>query len=315
MPRPFTRAQALENQAFLKALLHTGNARLAARETGVKYSTMQHRRAHHPALAQEWEAALAFALAQFEAEGLRPPAAGKRARPADPRRTAGGEPVVVRRNDGRLQMRRAQPGKLTRTCEQAFLAALSATANVRLSAAAAGASPRAFYRRRRDNPAFAREYRLALAMGYQRLELALLESSLPESFEDDHWRHNDPPPVPPMTVNQALQLMYLHQKEALGGETPFPLRLQRGETSQARSMRLTLLYEARTERRREEYRVAQAAKLAGEGAGADRHAPPPPALPDLGQVRGWSKADAAKEAHHPERALFGGWRLGDLEGR
>jgi nitroreductase len=35
--RPFTRNQALENQAFLKALRRTGNMRLAARETGVKW--------------------------------------------------------------------------------------------------------------------------------------------------------------------------------------------------------------------------------------------------------------------------------------
>ena len=39
------------------------------------------------------------------------------------------------------------------------------------------------------------------------------------------------------------------------------------------------------------------------------------ALPDLAQVTGWSRADLAKAAHHPERALFGGWRIEDMEGK
>ena len=311
-PRPFTREQALENQAFLQALRRTGNARLAARETGVKYGTMQNRRAHHPALAQSWQAMLAFALADFEQQGLRAPAGGEQ---GDPRRTLGGEPVVVRRNDGRLQMRSAQPGKLTRECEQAFLTALSATANVRLSAAAAGASPAAFYRKRKRNPAFAREYQLALETGYEQVEMALLASAVPESFEDDHWRHNAPAPIPPLTVNQALQLLYLHQKAALGGVTPEPLRLRPGETSEARSVRLGLLYAAGMEREREKYRVAQAMKLAGDSAEPPPHAPPPPVLPDLAQVVGWSKADPAKVPHDAGRALFGGWRLKDMKGR
>ena len=36
-------------------------------------------------------------------------------------------------------------------------------------------------------------------------------------------------------------------------------------------------------------------------------------LPDLAQVTGWSKADPAKAPHHEGVALFGGWRLEDLE--
>lgn len=44
IPRPFTRAQALQNRAFLERLAVHGNARLAARETGVRISTMHHRR-------------------------------------------------------------------------------------------------------------------------------------------------------------------------------------------------------------------------------------------------------------------------------
>jgi hypothetical protein len=228
MARVLTRAQALQNRAFLKSLARTGNVRLAAREVGAKYGTMQHRRRAHPAFAMRWDAALAFAQAHINAKGREPPKA-KRGNPR-PLRTAGGEMVICRRNDGKLQMRRAQPGKLTRQCEQAFLAALSATANVTLSAAAAGASPRAFYRRKQQCPAFARELRLALAQGYQALEMALLAAGVAGSHEHGDWRHNDPPPIPPMSVKQALQLMHLHRKAALMLDEPDYLKRRRGES-------------------------------------------------------------------------------------
>lgn len=107
MARVLTRAQALQNRAFLKSLARTGNVRLAAREVGAKYGTMQHRRRAHPAFAMRWDAALAFAQAHINAKGREPPKA-KRGNPR-PLRTAGGEMVICRRNDGKLQMRRAQP--------------------------------------------------------------------------------------------------------------------------------------------------------------------------------------------------------------
>src|SRR6185437_1143975 len=56
MARPFTRAQTLENRAFLKVLRRTANVRLACRELGLKYGTMQHRRRTHPAFALRWAA-------------------------------------------------------------------------------------------------------------------------------------------------------------------------------------------------------------------------------------------------------------------
>src|SRR5205809_400715 len=139
MARVLTRAQALQNRAFLKALRRTGNVRLACREVGAKYGTMQHRRRTHPAFALECKVALAFARARL--------ASGSRARGTDGEghRTSGGEPHLVRLKDGTIQMRCALAGRLTREAEQAFLAALSATCNVTLAAAAVGASPRAFY--------------------------------------------------------------------------------------------------------------------------------------------------------------------------
>jgi hypothetical protein len=72
-----TREQALDNRAFLKALRRMGNVRLACREAGLKYGTMQHRRKQHPALAVRWDAALVFAQARFDGVGLKGPKAGR----------------------------------------------------------------------------------------------------------------------------------------------------------------------------------------------------------------------------------------------
>jgi hypothetical protein len=300
MPRPFNRRQALENQAFLAALARTGNARLAARELGIHRSTFTKRRARDAAFAAEWDGALALAQARL-GQG---PASSHEA-----------EPHVIRLANGRLQLRALTPGRrrIDRAAQQAFLAALSATANVRLSARAAGFSHASFYRLRDHNPAFGREMRMALEMGYERIEMALLESFAPESCRDDAWRSNDPPAIPPMTANQAIHLLNLHQKEArLWGNRP-DRKAQRGETREQWSRRANRKWRAEKAWDREGYEVARALRDGGE---APEHLEPArPALPDLAQVTGWSKADGTKPPHHPDQALFGGWRLTDLKKR
>ena len=238
---------------------------------------------------------------------------------------------MVRLKSGKVQVRRAHKGKLTREAEQAFLAALSATCNMRLSAAAVGASAHCFYRRRRKNPGFAREVRLALQRGYDRIELALLESSLPAAYEHDEWRSgNEPPAIPPTSPNQALQLLYLHQKEARLIAEQWPLKRGRGEPHEVYRERLIGLAEERDRRAREEFEIAEAERWAkGEPAwgpaGEDVRRklgltegsglPEGLGLPDLAQVTGWSRADPKKAPHDPSRALFGGWRLEDLQER
>lgn len=310
MPRPLTRAQALENAAFLRALRRTGNVRDAARRLGVHRAKFTRRRAAHPAFAAEWDAALAFAHARLHARAGQGVGQGSgqgagqgsdRTRPA-----AEAEPRAVATRDGRVQLRRTGGGRMTRADEQAFLMALSATANIRLAAQAAGFSHAAFYRRRQQHAGFDREWRLALERGYERVEMALIEATLPGAHRDDAWRHNDPLPIPPMTANQALQLLYLHQKEARLQAEPAHLKRRRGESPEVHSYRLSVMYRLTLERQREEYAIAQAARLAGQ---ASPHELPPPVLPDLAQVTGWSRATGAGEGS--DRALFGGWRLGD----
>jgi len=244
-------------------------------------------------------------------------------------RTAAGDIHYCRRKDGTVQVRRAISGRLTRQAEQAFLSALSATCNVTLAAAAVGASPRAFYRRKRSDPAFAREMRLALQAGYGRIEAALLEAGLAGAHGHDDWRRNDPPAMPPMSVNQALQLLYLHQKEARLKAEPWPIKRLRGESSEVHCLRLAIMAEADDQRARDEFDVAEAERWArgeepsGPAGERVREALGLPALrqaqddrfglPDLAQVTGWSRAKPEAASADPERALFGGWRIQELE--
>ena len=226
-------------------LRRTANVRLACRELGFKYGTMQHRRRVHPGFAAAVGAALVFAQAALAGRGsrkftLRSPMKGEgiegggaRATPPHPptaslrvppspaggeglgHRTLGGEPVIVRLASGAIQVRRAQPGKLTPAAEQAFLLALAGTCNVALAAASVGAAANSFARRAKRDPAFAREVRMAIAEGHETLHLALLAGL--EPWDEADWRCGEPPPVPMMTVDQVFQLMRMHAREARRG--------------------------------------------------------------------------------------------------
>lgn len=221
---------------------------------------------------------------------------------------------MVRSRNGKLQIRLAHPGKLTKMCEQAFLYALSATANIRLAAAAAGASARAFYRRRRLDPAFAREMRLALRMGWERLEAAALQASLPESHADDGWRQCAPAALPRFTADQALQLLFLHDKSVNQSWEQPHRRRRRGESDETHRERLRAMWSVEKDLAAEAAAVRRAARYEATGGWRHDDEPPPPQLPPLELVTGWSRA-SGRPAHHEGVALFGGWRIGDMEKR
>jgi hypothetical protein len=255
--RPFTPRQQRENARFLAALRRTGNVRLACRELGVHRGTYTKRRAKCAAFATQWDLTLTAAHAAFRlAGGERMPEAGKGAGNGirlGALKTRGGEPTITRLANGRLQLRLAPPGRMTKAAEQAFFSALSASANVRLAAAAAGFAHSSFYARRAKGGAFAREMRLALKIGWERLEAALLAAGLPESHEDDSWRtEHDFPPIPPMTPDQALQLLVLHNKTVnLSWERPHR-RKRRGEPWETYTERLRAMWRAEKGREAEE---------------------------------------------------------------
>lgn len=301
MPQRAPRRRTRENAAFLAALAQTGNARLAARTLGVHRAAYTKRRAKDPAFAAAWDAALAAAQARL-AKGQ------SLVTVPTSTRTRGGEPVLVRLKSGRLQLRLAPPGRMTRAGEAAFLRALSASANVRLSAAAAGFAHSTFYGRARRDRAFAREKRLALEMGYTRLEATLLAAFDPASGEHDEWRRNDPPPIAPMTPAQALQLLYLHEKSVRQSWEQPHRRKRRGESWDTYTERLRAMWTAEQARAAEDEAVAEALRAAPDWPDDDD--PPPPTDVALDQVTGWSKADPTKVPYDPDLAMFGGKRIG-----
>lgn len=313
--RPLTKMQHVENRRFLAALADTGNAKLAAKEVGISVNTFKTRRSAHAAFAQEWEAALAAAHARFHlGGGPRPPA------DLSAPRTRGGEPIVRRARGGKLQLRLALPGQMTRAAEQAFFRALSATANVRLSAAAAGVSKTIIYRRRNRDEAFRREMRAALDIGYNRLELAMIEAVSMQMPNDD-WQANDPPPIPPMTAAEALQLVALHRNAIkLGWDRPHA-RKRRNESNAQYSERLFLMWRAE-QRNLDRERAVERGK-AYEETGSWRLEgdwPEVAPLPDLAQVTGWSTKKATPDDPLSQQArkrggLFGGWTIEDMEKR
>ena len=109
MARPITPQQAQQNRDFLTILRGTGNARLAAREAGAKYGTMQHRRRVHPAFATRRDAALVEAQARLaglaahrSAQALTPLSSAQSPSPLmeEGFRTLGGEAAGIRGRRG-----------------------------------------------------------------------------------------------------------------------------------------------------------------------------------------------------------------------
>lgn len=223
--------------------------------------------------------------------------------------------MVTRTRSGKLQLRLAPPGRMTRAGEQAFFRALSASANVRLSARAAGFAHSSFYSKKRKAKAFAREMRLAHQMGYERLEWALSAAGLEGSHEDDSWRNCEPLPLPKMSVSEAIQLLSLHQKGVrLGWEQPHR-RKRRNESGEAYTERLRAMWTSEKNREAEDEAIRRAAHYEATGNWRFEDEMPPPELPPLEHVTGWSKADPKKKRHNPKKAMFGGWRIDDWKKR
>jgi hypothetical protein len=247
--RRFTRRQALENARFVKALTRTGNARLAARLLGVHRSTYFKRRARSAAFAQDWETALAAAHAAFSrAGGERAPEGqgtvtftrgrsnARAAAPEsdcppsrrtdhDPLRTRGGEATVIRRKGGRLQLRRALPGRMTAEAEDIFLETLAETANIRVAAAAAGFAHTSLIARARRSPQFAARLGAALAeAGPWIAEELRAEREAREEASEAAWEA-DPRWPEGLTVARALQALRVPPLKLPC--TPFPKRKTR----------------------------------------------------------------------------------------
>jgi FixJ family two-component response regulator len=97
--------------------------------------------------------------------------------------------------------------------EELFLDALAATCNVTIAAEQAQVGHTSVYRQRRLRADFAAKWQAALAQGYARLEMALVEAAVDslEGVEFDADR-----PIPKMSAETALKVLQLHRAAVTG---------------------------------------------------------------------------------------------------
>ena len=89
-----------------------------------------------------------------------------------------GEELILGEYRGAAQQRSRRKSDWTKAMEKQFAEALAETCNVTLAAKAIGRSISNIYKRRATNASFRASWDAALAAGYSRLELMLLERAL-----------------------------------------------------------------------------------------------------------------------------------------
>lgn len=218
MSRKFTQARV---NAFLSALAQTGNQTLAAEQARVSRSWVQLHRSTDPAFDAAVRAAVAEArVALRQAHG----AQGEGCRPGAGQRYLDGVELVVRGTGGsargpvpgggkRVQVARARVRQWSPRAEERFLAALTASCNVKAACAEVGLTPASAYNHRLRWPGFARRWDAALEVGYCQLECALIEAGC-NLFSGEGL--GAVLPVRATTFDQALQLLHM-QKHAVKG--------------------------------------------------------------------------------------------------
>lgn len=241
MSRKFPEAR---RAAFFKALAETGNQTIAAERAKVSRSWVHLHRSTDPGFRARIEAAVAAAKARFEALGAngkgtrRPPSGwgsldgeelvvkGIGGRPFDCAQDAPFDCALRlrsgqaqdRRKGRRVQIARARLKQWTPRVEARFLATLAATCNVTASCAEVGMTPASAYAHRKRWRRFAELWDDAVADGYARIEIALLDNGL------NLFSEQELPPETPlrgMDVAQAIHLLHMHKHGVLGlGKAP-----------------------------------------------------------------------------------------------
>lgn len=113
-----------------------------------------------------------------------------------------------------IQKRRVPASGWTKAKRELFLATLAGTCNVRKAAEAAGMTPSGVYQLRKRDPAFGDLWAEALGLGYERLEIAVLEHALigvnaidiGEAIEAAEGADGVGTPEPDLVTPGALQL-------------------------------------------------------------------------------------------------------------
>jgi hypothetical protein len=222
-------------RTFLRELGRGGSVALAAEACGIDRSSAYQLRRRNAAFARSWDRALEAARERLGA-GDRSPSRSRKGLGEGPTSAhaqtlprplpqEGGESKRLRLRDdqvirssksGRPCIARVGPGRWSARSERAFLAELTATANVKAAARAAGVSTTAAYNRRRLWPAFAEAWREALAEGYVRIETLLIHAAT--ATLDPEPAPEDLREAPIMTVEQAMNLFKLHRASQQGGK-------------------------------------------------------------------------------------------------
>lgn len=127
---------------------------------------------------------------------------------------SGPEGTILRRGGANgPQIVHSKGKRWTDAAEEIFLDSLAASCNVTHAARACGFSREAIYARRRREPRFAERWDHALAIGYPRLEAALVRAAV----DVMEGRAPDPDcPIPPMTARDAIAVLKLHQDRVHG---------------------------------------------------------------------------------------------------
>lgn len=224
---------ASRRRAFLAALAQTGNQTLSAEQAKVSRSWVSLHRATDPAFDAACREAIAAARQSFDTSTRSALSANEEGvrRPAGKWAYLGGEELVVRstggapaasaaraRERGRPQIARARLHGWSPRVEERFLGALTACCNVKAACAEVGLTTASAYGHRQRWPAFARRWDAALALGYDRIECALIEAGcnlfspgLPAAL----------PPIRGMTFDQAVRLLHMHKHAVRGlGKRP-----------------------------------------------------------------------------------------------
>lgn len=114
---------------------------------------------------------------------------------------------------GKVQRVRSEGRHWTDEAEQIFFDSLADSSNVKLSASMAGFSTPTVYRLKRERPGFAEKWKAALEQGYDRLEMALVELATSTVKGEAIGTDN---PLPPMTIEQAMNILRAHGHEVAG---------------------------------------------------------------------------------------------------
>lgn len=192
---------------FLRDLARTGNVRMAAEAAGVDFTTAYGRRKRHGEFAEAWENALRLRAphsTQDEREGEQAPSPGSAA-PSPSSPPEGDEDVVVRPDGKLIKGSEARWGK---RAQEAFLAELTMSANVKRAAAAAGFSTQAVYKRRLKDRHFAAAWDAAIETGKARVQAYLVEAAT-RTFDPDELPIGEDRELPTVSISEAINIAKL----------------------------------------------------------------------------------------------------------